>query len=115
MTRSNLTRAAAGLLGFLILVACAGQGFNERLAAGYSTVSFARDSAGLLLDAGVIDSHEAANVQVQADNLRAALDLTRTIAATDPATAEAKLQATLLALDGLRAYLAKLQRDKGLP
>lgn len=115
LTRNRLLRAAAAAVGVLVLLAaCATQGFNERMAGGYSAVSFSRDSAGVLLDVGVIGSAEAQNVQNQAEHFRVALDLTRTIYATDPDTAEAKLTATLIGIDGLRDYLGKLdQAEEG--
>lgn len=116
MIRFNCRRAGALLLVVALLAACANlsglmQGFNARLAGGYSTLAFARDSAGALLDAEVIEADEAENVQRQADHLRAALDLTREIHTRDPDTANAKLDATLAALNGLRDYLKKLQAE----
>ena len=115
MTPCNRIRslALAGLVALVALTGCAAQGVNERLARGYSAVSYSRDAAGVLLDARAISSAEAQQVQDQADNGRAALDITRAIAESgDLATAEAKLQATMLALDGLRTYLELLQRKE---
>lgn len=114
MTRFNWRSGAALVVALALLSACSNlagmmQGFNARLAGGYSTVAFARDTAGSLLDAGAIEADEAENVQGQADHFRAALDLTREIHTRDPDTADAKLDATLAALAGLHDYLVKLQ------
>jgi hypothetical protein len=107
----TLRNLAAATLLALVAIACTAQGFNERLAGGYSTVAYSRDAAGVLLDAGKMTAAEAANLQAQADHLRGALDITREISAYDLSTAEAKLAATLAALDELREYL----RAQGAP
>lgn len=81
------------------------QTFNERLAAGYSTVSGVRNAATSLLQAGSISADDAENIQVQADNARAGLDIARVVSNTDMQAADAKLQATLLVLEALDQYL----------
>lgn len=112
--RRHFSRVAALILAASLVQACATlgltlQGFNERLAVGYSTVTYARDTAGTLLDAGVLTVSEAENVQAQADNFRTALDLARTLRATDPAAGNDKLAATLTALTALADYLRARQ------
>lgn len=114
MQTRNSFRAATLALAALALGACAVLGlqpdsFNERVAVAYSTVSAVRDAAAVALDAGSIDVAEAENIQVQAHHARAAIDLARVVAATDPAQADAKLAATLTALQALSDYL------RGLP
>lgn len=106
-TLNSLKAITAALVASLVLVACAAQGFNERLAGGYSTVSFARDAAGTLLDAGKVTPAEAENVQRSADDLRGGLDIARELSAHDLDTAEAKLSATLVAIAELKAFLLK--------
>lgn len=105
MTRFRNLAAAA--LVALVAIACAGAGFNERLAGGYSAVGFSRDAAGALLDAQAIDVAQAEELQAQADNLRGALDIAREVSTYDLSTAEAKLAATLAAIEALRAELIR--------
>lgn len=79
--------------------------FNERLAAGYATLTTARDSAGTLLAAGKITAPDAQQIQNQCDNVRSGLDIARNIHAKDPQAADAKLTAVLAGLNALSAYL----------
>lgn len=83
--------------------------FNERLAAGYQAVTGARASALALLKSGQISAADAQNVQEQADNARAGLDIARATQAADPTAANAKLTAVVTALTALQTYL----RTKG--
>lgn len=92
----------------VILAACASLGmptpktFNERLAAGYVSVTGVRTSALTLLNGGVIRSDDAQNVQKQADVAREGLDVARTLPSLE---AESKLSATLLVLQAAQSYL----------
>jgi hypothetical protein len=96
----------------VFLSACASMGvpspqnFGEQLAVGISTVTEVRNSAGTLLVAKKISADDAQNVQTQADNARAALDVARSMRATDPGGAQTKLTTTITILQGLKAYLA---------
>lgn len=81
------------------------QTFSERVAAGYVGVTTVRDSATTLLQAGSITADDARNIQAQADNVRAGLDIARTVSSVDPTAADAKLQATLQILTALDSYL----------
>lgn len=98
----------------LILMALAGcqtlgipqaETFNQRLAVGYATVTGTRQTALSLLQAGKIDAGDAQNVQNQADNARAGLDIARSLSATAPQAADSKLSAVLTGLNALDAYL----------
>lgn len=95
----------------LMLAGCAQLGlapaetFNQRLAVGYSTVTAVRQSATTLLVAKKITAEDAQNVQRQADNARAGLDIARGLEKTDPTAANAKLLAVRTALTALQAYL----------
>lgn len=98
---------------FLLLASgCASLGlptpttFNERLAAGYTTVNATVDSARTLLQAGKISASDAENVVKQLDNVVAGLDLARTMNRTDPAGANTKLTVTLQVLTAMQSYLA---------
>lgn len=101
----------------MIVVGCASLGVptpqttNERLLAGYGTVTEVRATATDLLVAKKINVDDAKNVQAQADNLRAGLDVSRTLVATDPKAADTKLTATIAGLTALRTYLT----SKGSP
>lgn len=105
LTRNKLLRAGV-LVVAMALAACAGS-FNTQLARGYTTTAAARDTAGVLLDARVIDDREAAQVQQQADNARAGLDIAAEVNESDPERAQGKLAATLVAIRELTNYLAK--------
>lgn len=99
-------------IAIMLLSACAQLGipkpetFNERLAVGYSTVTAVRQTATTLLQAKKISADDAQNVQNQADNARAGLDIARTISKTDLKAADAKLNAVHTALTALQSYLA---------
>ena len=80
------------------------QTFSERLAVGYVAVTAIRDSATKLLVAKKISADDAQNVQNQADNARAGLDIARKLADVD--AANAKLASVQAALVGLQSYLA---------
>lgn len=103
-----------GLL-LVLLVACAikPETFNERLAAGYTTVTGVRNATASLLAANKISAPDAANVQQQADNARTGLDLARQIHATNPSAGDAKLDAAVTALTALEAYLRTRTTGEG--
>lgn len=96
---------------FAMLTACATLGvqapktFNEKLAAAYSTVTAARDTTATLLTSSKLSAADAQNVQQQLDNARTGLDLARQIHATNPAGGDAKLDAIVVGLTALQAYL----------
>lgn len=102
--------AVLGLLG-----ACAFLGvptaksFNERLAVGYSTVTTVRQTATTLVQDDVISPNDAANVQQQADNARAGLDIASTLKGVDLEAADARLLASLQILHALEDYLRSRQ------
>jgi hypothetical protein len=62
-----------------------------------------------LLQANKITPDDAQNVQNQADNARAGLDVARSLSKTDLNSAEAKLEATKIVIKALSDYLAKKQ------
>lgn len=99
------------LLLLAALIGCASLGlpspesFNERLATGYSTVTETRTTATTLLTAGKITADDAQNIQAQADNARAGLDIARSLSKTDIASANTRLTAITTALTALQAYL----------
>lgn len=115
MTRNNLGRGIVLLVAAALVSACATFGvklesFNERLAGGYSTVTFIRDTAGSLLDSGHIGADEAAQVQRQANHLRAGLDAAADLKNREDPAANDKLEMTLYALAALADYLRELER-----
>lgn len=101
----------------ITLTACATLGleapktFNERLAAGYTTVTGVRNATADLLTVNKITKADASNVEQQADNARTGLDLARQIHATNPPAGDAKLDAVVTGLTALQAYLQT--RTKG--
>lgn len=102
----------AAFLPVLILTACASLGltkpttFNQQAATAYGAATSILQTADTLLKAGKITSADAANVEAQADNLKAGIDIARVTYATDQATAGNKLAATLTAIQALTQYLS---------
>lgn len=79
--------------------------FQEKVAAAYTLVSTVRSLNLTLSQAEKIPVTEVKNIQEQCDNFRLAIEVTRQVHSTDPATAEEQIAATILALEGLEAYL----------
>jgi hypothetical protein len=106
-----MRQKAIGLLAVIaaLLVACASlpapETFNERLAAGYSSVTAARTTATTLLEQKRITGQDAMNVQAQADIARQALDIARATHRIDAVAGDAKLTAAVTTLTALQAYL----------
>lgn len=116
LTAALTTLAGCGTLGLPTA-----EGFNERLAAGYSSVTGVRDGAGVMLDGKVrvaeampeeqrkalLDAAkaDAQNLQDQADKAREALDVTRTLRGVNFEAAEQRLASTLLIVKALQKYL----------
>ena len=105
--------AATAALILLALSGCALLGvptpesFNERAAFALSQVTAVRESATALVSSGAITSADARNLQAQADNARAGIDLAISFHGMDPGQAENRLAAAQVILDALKAYLQK--------
>lgn len=96
------------LLLSLFLVACGTvqpKTFNERLAYGYAGATAVRATALTLAQSGHITKQDAANVQTQADALRASLDIASSLSDLDPVAANDKLAMSLQLLIALESYL----------
>jgi hypothetical protein len=117
MYSKPINRAAMMLMACMLafLAACASIGaptpqtFNERLAAGYTTVTGVRQAATVLLTSQRITAADAQNVQNQADTARAGLDVAKSMSGTNLPAADTKLTATLTVLQALQAYLVAHQ------
>lgn len=83
---------------------------EEGVAVTISAVTAARQTASTLLQAKKITPDDAANLQQQADNIRAAALIARSMIGVDPAGADAKLQQTRAALLALQAYLTTKEK-----
>jgi hypothetical protein len=100
----------------LLLSACQTLGigsadtFNKKLAGGYQAVTASRDLAATLLTSGKITADDAQNVNNQADNFRAGLDVARSVHATNPTAGADKLASILTGLNALSAYLATREK-----
>lgn len=96
---------------FLLLAGCAALGvatpqtFNERLAAGYTSVTGVRSLSNTLLQDHKITADDHLNVERQADTARAGLDIASTLQPVDQSGADAKLQSALQIVTALDAYL----------
>lgn len=114
--------AILALPGCTVLGVPVAQGWNERLAGGYSAVTAVRETASVLLEgkvraAGAEQDPErksallaaakadAQNLQDQADKAREALDVARTLRGVDFEAAEERLTSTLRILEALQDYL----------
>ncbi len=108
----NPVQRTTAFLLLAFLVGCASLGlptpetFKERLAAGYVTVTEVRNTTTALLQSGKINAEDAQNIQNQCDNLRAGLDISRSISGTDLTAANNRLTAVITALTALQAYTA---------
>lgn len=110
----SINRAAIALL-FVALSACAALGvqspqtFNEKAAVAISSVTVVRQTATALLQAHKISAPDAQNIQGQADNARAGIEVAIAINATDPGAAENRIGAILVGLNAITAYLTAKQ------
>src|SRR5687768_10843286 len=99
------------LLLIVLLAGCQALGiqpetFNQRLAVVVATVTEVRRASTTLLQAKKITPDDHENIEKQADNARAGLEIARTLSKTDEKAADAKLTAARTVLTALQAYLA---------
>ena len=93
------------LAGCQLLGAPSLEGFNEKLAGGYTAVTASRQAATELLRGNVITPEDAQNVQDQADNARRGLDIAKKLQGVDFKAADTRLESTLKIIDALTEYL----------
>lgn len=95
-----------------MLLACAQFGgvtpqtFNQKVLAAQTTATTVLKLNDDLLLGKQITAADATNIEKQADNLQAGIDIARQVHATNPTAGDAKLQAVLTALQALQSYLA---------
>lgn len=95
----------------LLLAACTTLGvpqadtFNKRVVVANGVVEATTKTIETLYVAGKLDKEEAHKANEQASNAATGIDIARQTHTTDPAAADAKLTATLAALNALNAYL----------
>lgn len=103
--------AFMALFTLCLLISCAEVGvtapqtFNQRLAAGYTSVTTVRQATITLLQAKKITPKDAQTVQDQTDSARVGLDLAAAMSVTDLKAAENRLTVSLELLRGLQTYL----------
>jgi len=110
-TKIRIVLASIALAALVACQTMAPKTFNERLAAGYATVTSVRESTTALLDSRKISSFDAANVQNQANDARAGLDVARELYKTLPKAGDDKLVATIKVLDAITRYLESKQKE----
>jgi hypothetical protein len=99
------------LLLMLVMSGCATVGdpmpttFNERAAAALATVTGIRQSATALVGQGKITPDDAQNVLTQTDAARTGIDIARKLHTSNPTAGDARLSATVTALQALQTYL----------
>lgn len=101
------------LIGVILvmLVGCSTLGipsadtFNKKWLAAQQTDTTVLQTDLTLLQAGTISKADAANVEAQADNIKAGLDIARTLYATDQTAGSTKLDSVVIALQALQTYL----------
>jgi hypothetical protein len=107
--KTRILKAAFLVCILSVAQACAVMGapspktFNERIAAGYISVTEVRRTATVLVQSNSISPDDAQNIQDSADKARTGLDLARTFGNTPQG--EDKLATTLIILTGLQQYL----------
>lgn len=79
--------------------------FNKRWLAAQQSDTTVLQTDLALLQAGKISKEDAANIEAQADNVKAGLDIARTIYATDQTAGSTKLDSVVLALQAIQNYL----------
>lgn len=110
-----MKRILLGAALALLITACSALGlakpetFNEKAAVAISSVTAVRQTATALLTAEKITAADAQNIQDQANNARAGIQVAISINATDPAAAENRITAVLVGLNALTAYLTAQQ------
>ncbi len=103
------------LISFTLISACATMGvpspetFNEKLAVGYGTVTQIRTTTAQLVTSKKLGSVDAQNIQGQADNARAGLDIARDLSKSDLPAANNRLQMATTILTALQSYLSTRQ------
>jgi hypothetical protein len=106
----SINRALIALT-VVLLTACTALGvqtpqtFNEKVAVAISSVTTVRETAAVLLTTEKISVDDARNIQNQANNARAGIEVAIAINATDPAAAENRIGAVLVGLNAITAYL----------
>jgi len=85
------------------------QTFNQKLAVGYGAATAILTTTDTLLNQGKISSKVAQNIASQDQNLKAALDISAQVEATNATDGGNQLTAALTALNALSSYLATLQ------
>lgn len=107
--RIRLTTAA--LVFVLTLFGCAQMGmqpadtFNKKIGAAYVTAQTIAETAAYAERSGQLGGGDVANIIVTGRAAIAALDVAVQVHATNPASGDAKLTATLAILTALQAYL----------
>jgi hypothetical protein len=105
-------------LAALVLSACAQFGvptpqtLSQQIAVTVTTVSGVRENAAMLLQTKRISVEDAENIQKQADAVVAGATIARSLAVTDPASAQTKLQQTRAVLLALQQYLLAKEAGK---
>ncbi len=111
MNRIKAYRLGFSAMVLMTLAACVTpQGFDEKLASGYTTVTGIRDSAGIALDADKLSSANGENVLKQTDTAREGLDIAKDLG---PELGKDKLNTTITVLGALDAYLQNLLHQRG--
>lgn len=80
--------------------------FNEKWLAAQTADTTILQTEVALLQAGKISKEDGKNIEAQADNVKAGLDVARTIYETDEAGGTSKLDSVVTALTALQTYLA---------
>lgn len=80
---------------------------NERVAAAYVSVTTVRQETLSLLQSGKITVTDAKNIESQADNARAGIDIASQLETTNPTQASDRLTVSLSVLQALETYLTQ--------
>jgi len=102
----TLLVALMGLQGCAQLGLAQPQGFNEKVAAGYTSVTSVREATLALLTAKSITPAEAQKIQDKCNEARAGLDTASTLKGVDFKSAENRLAAATQLIIALQSFVA---------
>lgn len=105
LTLTTTMGAAPVLQGCASLGLYKPEGFSQNLAAGYQSITTSANLIGAALDAGKLKPADARNAHTTLTDLKGGLDIAKDLHVTDAEAGEARLKATLAALDALELYL----------
>lgn len=82
--------------------------FNKKLYEGYTTIEAIANATNTLLITGQLSRSDAQNILEQEQNVKAALDIARSVHDVNPEQGDAKLASALIILQALQRYVGSI-------